>query len=647
MRNTKNNKIQLSAIFRKALTTSLLIPTTISILLTSSIYFIFQNYVSNVFQDTLHKKITEQIINQSADKADIISARLESIKNQTLFIQHYFQLFFKHQNMYPVPNGEPQFATHQNGAIYKVNNNGGASLYYSQTTKITAEKIIKARQTEAFDVALKAAVDKNSLVAQAYFNSWDNMSRIYPFIDDIPSLYGPTIDIEKYNFYFLAKMKHNPNRSVVWTSAYLDPARQGWVISCIAPVYHGDFLEGVVGVDITLEALASNILTGGDQGASGLVLIDEKGTIISMNNKAESYLGISDLHEHDYKNTINETIKKPALYSLVTNTHNKILQAMQQLLEKKYNLIETADGSYHYFISTSAIPNTDWSLFSINDSNFTFKQKDDLLFITDIILTISFICLFIIVIAEKLIIGRRFNITLTRISNPIILLATITKNLGKKNNYSKIQESGIYEIDKLIENFNNMQNELSERTARLIKEETEKIKIKKENKKLHVQSNIDPLTQLYNRRMIDKSLLKEWARVKRYHQHCSFIILDIDFFKKVNDKFGHLTGDKVLQEFSALIKKEIRQSDIASRWGGEEFFIICPNTSIKGAAMLAEKIRISISEFSFSTNLSQTASFGVGSIDDQSASLEVILEGIDKALYMSKSRGRNCVSVAE
>ncbi len=125
----------------------------------------------------------------------------------------------------------------------------------------------------------------------------------------------------------------------------------------------------------------------------------------------------------------------------------------------------------------------------------------------------------------------------------------------------------------------------------------------------------------------------------------SIIFMDIDHFKKVNDQFGHLTGDKILKYFADVIQNNTRDHDVLTRWGGEEFILICPDTNLNAATKLAEKLRLKISKTNWPGIDSLTSSFGVAQYHDEQ--LNELLERADKALYEAKDHGRNCVVVSE
>lgn len=156
-------------------------------------------------------------------------------------------------------------------------------------------------------------------------------------------------------------------------------------------------------------------------------------------------------------------------------------------------------------------------------------------------------------------------------------------------------------------------------------------------------SETDKLTQLYNRIKLDNTLEAEMERYYRYKHKFSLILIDIDHFKSVNDIYGHLVGDKVLIELSNLLKEHIRKTDIVGRWGGEEFMIICKDTSIKGAIQLSENIRNIIREFKFNIVKQKTISVGVTEIKDND-NLETLIKRVDEYLYKSKENGRDMVT---
>jgi len=154
----------------------------------------------------------------------------------------------------------------------------------------------------------------------------------------------------------------------------------------------------------------------------------------------------------------------------------------------------------------------------------------------------------------------------------------------------------------------------------------------------------DSLTGLYNRRKINELIQHEIERSERYQKGFSVIIMDIDYFKRVNDRHGHLAGDELLKMFAQILLDTIRHTDEVGRWGGEEFVVLCPETNMDGACLLADKIRQKIEHSTFNDYGKQTASFGIACYQEGDT-IDSIINHADEALYMAKNAGRNRVEV--
>ncbi|MBI9098802.1 MAG: GGDEF domain-containing protein [Spirochaetaceae bacterium] len=168
------------------------------------------------------------------------------------------------------------------------------------------------------------------------------------------------------------------------------------------------------------------------------------------------------------------------------------------------------------------------------------------------------------------------------------------------------------------------------------------------NHDLETQANLDPLTKILNRRAFLDELNKELARSRRDQLTFSLIMADIDFFKSVNDNYGHLAGDSVLISFTRTVTENLRLNDVFSRYGGEEFMILLPNTNKKNAFETAERIRkiVEMNKHPFNGKIINfTVSFGVTSYDIDAQNKGELLENVDLALYEAKNNGRNRVEI--
>ena len=175
-------------------------------------------------------------------------------------------------------------------------------------------------------------------------------------------------------------------------------------------------------------------------------------------------------------------------------------------------------------------------------------------------------------------------------------------------------------------------------------------KLEKLNDELKDLSNRDPMTHLYNRRYFSEISDKILSLSMRNGTDLSIIILDIDKFKNINDTYGHGVGDKVIISLANNLEKNIRESDVVARFGGEEFVILLNNTNLENSVLIAEKIRKKIEDIEIIDGdniLKFTASFGVAKYEDtlDSEKIEHTLKRADNALYIAKENGRNQVMV--
>ena len=224
------------------------------------------------------------------------------------------------------------------------------------------------------------------------------------------------------------------------------------------------------------------------------------------------------------------------------------------------------------------------------------------------------------------------------------------KNIGKRNFGNSIEVITSDDLGDLAKTFNEMSLEI-QKTYQDLEEHAvgleEKVNVRTQeiedkNRQLEELLVRDHLTGLYNRTKLDEVLEYEFKRSKRYNSVFGVIMIDIDFFKKVNDTHGHQAGDTVLIEFAKLLEENSRETDTVGRWGGEEFLIIVENIDQDSILMLAEKLRASIDAYEFSIVKHKTASFGV-TIYRSEDEINKIVARADIALYKAKHNGRNRV----
>lgn len=237
----------------------------------------------------------------------------------------------------------------------------------------------------------------------------------------------------------------------------------------------------------------------------------------------------------------------------------------------------------------------------------------------------------------------------------LIMKKVFKHELVVLNKYQRIADDQSLSENELRENYKNLVNDY----RRLLQDAMKITNIGDINQKklfeafeelekqkaiLYQSSIMDYLTQVYNRPYIMKVFEDAFAQTKRYHQIFSCILLDIDDFKSVNDQYGHPIGDLVLKETARQIANHLRETDSVGRYGGEEFLIILPNTTVAEAEYVSEKIRIAV-ERAVICNEDIGVTISLGICDTQIAiikSQDEMLHKVDIALYEAKKNGKNC-----
>ncbi len=200
----------------------------------------------------------------------------------------------------------------------------------------------------------------------------------------------------------------------------------------------------------------------------------------------------------------------------------------------------------------------------------------------------------------------------------------------------KVERRGGGELGELVDAFNIMSQSLSQ-----VMEE-----LRSNSEEFKRLSNTDPLTGRHNRRYIMDTLQRDIRRAKRFGQPLSLIMIDIDHFKRYNDKWGHMAGDEALRGIAGALAASVRDSDVLARYGGEEFLVSLPQTDKPGALFAAEKLRAAVEELVFQPRngkASLTISLGVATYEEDGKSIDEVIEAADQALYRAKEGGRNRV----
>lgn len=301
----------------------------------------------------------------------IIDEQLQQVARSTRLLRNFTARTLADEG----PVAQPALSLTDHGVRYSPENDGGAASFYSGATppeRQDLQKVAKLHRLDPLMVELQAG---NPLIASLYFNSWDSYNHIYPWFDTAQQ-YPPDMNIPDYNFYYLANAWQNPARKVVWTDVYLDPAGHGWMMSAVAPVYRGDFLEGVVGVDVTVGGILEQIGTLRVPWNGYAVLVSRDLSIMALPEAGEGEFGLDELTEHSYDEAVRREIFKPEDFRL--DRRGQTRKLAQALATQNDGVMQLELDGEQRLVAWTTVRQTGWHLLAVVDEAEVFSQTNAL-----------------------------------------------------------------------------------------------------------------------------------------------------------------------------------------------------------------------------------------------------------------------------
>jgi diguanylate cyclase (GGDEF)-like protein len=386
----------------------------------------------------------------------------------------------------------------------------------------------------------------------------------------------------------------------------------------------GDQVLGVIGTGIDLtDFLCESV--GIEQGGVHNFFVDRSMAIqLSADPKLIDYASIAK--------DVSERIKIDALFRAPADVQNLMREIAY--LEKHpvsgevRTLWVTFKGERH-LLGVAYLPEVGWyDLTLMNEKSLAVLHGYSWL-------PLLFVLLFLIALVILNMFLQRWVLT------PIRELQRVTEEIQRGNYDVELPVSYNGEIGALTQSFRHMV-EVVRQTNRDLEQ-----KVVERTEALHQLTEIDPLTGLFNRRGMTSRFEKEISRQARQNGSLGLLLLDLDFFKRVNDSYGHAAGDVALCATANVLRSMKRPYDHAGRWGGEEFLLLLPDCSEADLLLIAERIRAAVELLRIETG-SQTLSFTVsvgGYCSTTPQTMDAMLQQVDKALYAAKDAGRNCIQM--
>ena len=330
---------------------------------------------NSAIRDAQIEHLRETALNDLQASASLESRLISEQLEQVASLTELYRNLTAQALLGDAPVAPPELALSGDGVRYSPENNGGAAVFYSNATpaeRHDLEKIARLRQLEPLMKEIEA---RNPLVASLYFNSWDSFNHIYPWFFTLDQ-YPADMDIPQYNFYYLADAEHNPGRGVVWTDVYLDPAGHGWMMSAIAPVYRDDFLEGVVGIDITVSGILEQIGQLQVPWGGYAMLVSDDLSIMALPEPGEEDFGLAELTEHSYLDAIRSEMFKPEDFRLDRRRETAELAAAISGSDRGVQQVML--GGRPQLVAWTTVAQTGWHLLTVVDEAAVFRQTNAL-----------------------------------------------------------------------------------------------------------------------------------------------------------------------------------------------------------------------------------------------------------------------------
>lgn len=374
--NTLKARVSLQDWFWRALFRSAVIPLLV-IEISFLTVFWFSGRLSYDTNINTVQEISHSYLEDIATReASTISETLGGVSNLTTVLarQTHTALQTPSTPSTPTAAERARFAFDANGAFRTIRDNGTTASFFSGIVPIGDAALEKVWRTGRLDPLMADIKSSHPLVSQVYFNSFDSYNRIYPYVD--PSTYPARMDIPKFNFYYEADSAHNPKRKAVWTDAYIDPAGKGWMVSSVAPVYIGNRLEGVVGIDVTIRSIVDHLLATDLPWNAYAMLVGRDGTIIAIQPAGEKDLGVRELKDHSYAKAIEQNTFKPGQFNLLKRDDTRALGAT--VFDKDRGYVHFKLHGSDRIAAFAQVSGPDWHLVVVGDETIINQTADNL-----------------------------------------------------------------------------------------------------------------------------------------------------------------------------------------------------------------------------------------------------------------------------
>lgn len=444
------------------------------------------------------------------------------------------------------------------------------------------------------------------------------------------------LDMTAEEWMYIAFQENNPQRETRWTGLYYDPTAKDWMVSCETPVdWQGQHLV-TIGQDILLQELFDRVFNDRLAGAYNFIIRKDGRVIAHPQKQAELYEAKGVLNVHD--------LDDPELLDV----YNRLTTLKHEQDGKSHIFYHDASDA---FIAHAPIQGPDWWFVTVYPKSLLADSAKST---AQFILLLSVISLIVELI-------MLYSVMRRQVIQPLSHFVTASQRIGegdfnsedtlpvKREDEIGLMARAFRAMAERIANYHHdLERAVEERTVQL---KTITAQLQQANAELELMTYTDALTQVANKRRFDDSITQEWNRAARNQTALGLIMLDIDFFKRYNDTYGHVQGDECLRQVAGAVKQWANRSgELVARIGGEEFAVLQPQVSVEQLKASARKILETVRTLNIEHSSSEvsdhvTVSVGIAiCIPGPGQSSTDLMTAADDALYRAKSLGRDRLS---
>jgi signal transduction histidine kinase/ActR/RegA family two-component response regulator len=370
-----DKKISLRLFISREFYKAAVIPLVIIEITLLGLYFLMNSYLLDRSINTLTSDRLTHLQEIVGSQRRIISEQLHAVADLTTVLQSEAVRFFRIPAGGALPEPSPEFGYAENGVYYKILDNGGGGVFYSSRTAIGPAEKEKALRSEVLDPVFMQIYNANRNIVSVYLNTYDSMSRHYPYYDNVFELLPGDMDFTAYDLYYLADAEHDSGRHPIWTDARRDQLSKKWILSCVAPVYQDYFLEGVIGVDISIKKFIDNLMALELPWGAHAFMMNPNGGILAMPPDVETLLELGDIPDVDSQSQEAESSTTSNLLDMVMPC---LKESLSTLMEKESGVIEFPLNNHTYLLCQATVVETGWKLMVIADKETILAPVEQL-----------------------------------------------------------------------------------------------------------------------------------------------------------------------------------------------------------------------------------------------------------------------------